>query len=257
MFSRADVTGQFAALLPTSGLSAEQVRARLEELTTLALGLSEAVPVGAPTRAGTERDSDPRYATVQVLTAEARILALAESSDDRRYGHVPDVTLQSEPGWAGAEGWSAAAVSVVAGGQVIAAGLDEGQAGAVVRLTGGGEVLSVLTAPAGAGKTATLGAAAAVWQQAGYRVVGLAPSARAAGELRSRVSWLATALATAMARTSRLATAPQAHDRQAPAAVPPLPVPGRGTCATGTGSGWWARAETGGWWCRTSPAAAA
>ena len=183
MFSRADVTGQFAALLPTSGLSAEQVRARLEELTTLALGLSEAVPVGAPTRAGTERDSDPRYATVQVLTAEARILALAESSDDRRYGHVPDVTLQSEPGWAGAEGWSAAAVSVVAGGQVIAAGLDEGQAGAVVRLTGGGEVLSVLTAPAGAGKTATLGAAAAVWQQAGYRVVGLAPSARAAGEL--------------------------------------------------------------------------
>lgn len=38
----------------------------------------------------------------------------------------------------------------------------------------------MLTAPAGAGKTCTLGTAAAAWQSAGYRVVGLAPSARAA-----------------------------------------------------------------------------
>ena len=40
-----------------------------------------------------------------------------------------------------------------------------------------------MTAPAGAGKTSTLGAAARAWQDAGYRVVGLAPSARAAAEL--------------------------------------------------------------------------
>ena len=183
VFSRADVTGQLAALLPTSGLSAEQVRARLEELTTLAPSLSEAVPVGAPTRGGTERGSDPRYATVEVMTAEARILTLAEATDDCRVGHVPDVTLQPEPARTGAEGGSAASMSVLAGGRVVAVGPDEGQAGAVARLTGRGEGLSVLTAPAGAGKTATLGAAAAVWQQAGYRVVGLAPSARAAGEL--------------------------------------------------------------------------
>ena len=91
----------------------------------------------------------------------------------------------------------------------------------------------------------------------------------AATPTRGRVSWLATvlamalatvlatAVATAMARTSQLATAPQAHDRQAPAAVPPLLVPGRGMSATGTGSAWWGRAGTGGWWCRTCLAGAA
>jgi ATP-dependent exoDNAse (exonuclease V) alpha subunit len=41
----------------------------------------------------------------------------------------------------------------------------------------------VLIAPAGAGTTTTLGAAAAAWADAGYTVLGLAPSARAAAEL--------------------------------------------------------------------------
>jgi ATP-dependent exoDNAse (exonuclease V) alpha subunit len=41
----------------------------------------------------------------------------------------------------------------------------------------------VLIAPAGAGKTTTIGAAAAAWTAAGYDVLGLAPSARAAAEL--------------------------------------------------------------------------
>ncbi len=44
-------------------------------------------------------------------------------------------------------------------------------------------MLAVLIAPAGAGKTTTLGAAAAAWTDAGYQVHGLAPSARAAAEL--------------------------------------------------------------------------
>ena len=43
--------------------------------------------------------------------------------------------------------------------------------------------MSVLIAPAGAGKTTTIGAAAAAWTAAGYEVLGLAPSARAAAEL--------------------------------------------------------------------------
>ena len=51
------------------------------------------------------------------------------------------------------------------------------------RLVTGGEMLAVLIAPAGAGKTTTLGAAAAAWTDAGYQVLGLAPSARAAAEL--------------------------------------------------------------------------
>ena len=43
--------------------------------------------------------------------------------------------------------------------------------------------MAVVIAPAGAGKTTTLGAAAAAWSAAGYQVLGLAPSARAAAEL--------------------------------------------------------------------------
>ena len=39
-------------------------------------------------------------------------------------------------------------------------GLDASQYRAVLHLAGGGDFLSVLTAPAGAGKTSTLGAAA-------------------------------------------------------------------------------------------------
>ena len=41
----------------------------------------------------------------------------------------------------------------------------------------------MLTAPAGAGKTTTIGAATRIWEQHGYQVTGLAPSARAAAEL--------------------------------------------------------------------------
>ena len=79
VFSRADVAGQIAARLPTTGLSAAEVVARVEQLTDLALALPEAVPVGAPVRGVTPRASDPRYATVQVLSAEARILGTAAS----------------------------------------------------------------------------------------------------------------------------------------------------------------------------------
>jgi hypothetical protein len=96
------------------------------------------------------------------LAAEAGILSLAARGRSGGYGQVPADDL-------------APAVS--------GAGLDQSQRAAVQALAGGGDFLSVLTAPAGAGKTRTLGAAAEAWQQAGYRVIGLAPSARAAAEL--------------------------------------------------------------------------
>ena len=43
------------------------------------------------------------------------------------------------------------------------AGLAEDQVAAVTRLTTRGDLLTVLTAPAGAGKTTTIGAAARIW----------------------------------------------------------------------------------------------
>lgn len=66
---------------------------------------------------------------------------------------------------------------------VEAAGLDVDQRWAVEQLTGEGQQIAALIAPAGAGKTRTVGAAVAAWRDAGYQVVGLAPSARAAAEL--------------------------------------------------------------------------
>ncbi len=154
VFSRADVAGQVGAHLPTLGLSAAEVVAEVERLTDLAVGLSETVSVGGHPHGVTPRVSDTRYATVQILGAEARILSLAERGRRGGYGKVPMSELMP---------------------YARTLGLDSGQYLAVLELAGKGDFLSVLTAPAGAGKTRTLGAAAAAWQQAGYRVVGLAP----------------------------------------------------------------------------------
>jgi conjugative relaxase-like TrwC/TraI family protein len=174
VFSRADLAGQVAAHLPTSGLSAAEVVERVEQLTDLALGLQDAVPVVSASRGVTARASDGRYATVQVLSAEARILDLAARGRRGGYGQV-------------------AYTALMAAGHDLR--LDPSQYRAVLHLAGGGDFLSVLTAPAGAGKTSTLGAAARAWQHAGYRVVGLAPSARAAAELATATGEPADTLA--------------------------------------------------------------
>ncbi len=89
-----------------------------------------------------------------------------------------------------------------------AQGLDPGQYKAVVELAGNGDFLSVLTAPAGAGKTRTLGAAAAAWEHAGYRVVGLAPSARAAADLSEATGGHADTLAKWLHTRDRLPQIP-------------------------------------------------
>ena len=76
------------------------------------------------------------------------------------------------------------------------AGLDPGQREAVRALTEDGDFLNVVTAPAGAGKTRMLGVAADAWRRDGFRVVALAPSARAAAELSQAVGGPADTLAT-------------------------------------------------------------
>ena len=183
VFSRADVAGHVAALMPANGLSAGQVLAEIERITTLALRLSETVPVGDQPRGVTPRASDPRFATQQVLAAEPRILSLAGRGRRGDYGRVPLPELMA---------------------QARAHGLDGGKFKAVLELAGDGDFLSVLTAPAGAGKTRTLGAAAAAWEQAGYRVVGLAPSARAAAELADATGRHADTLAKWLHTRDRL-----------------------------------------------------
>ncbi len=187
VFSRADVAGQVAAHLPTSGLTAVQVVAEVERLTALAVGLSETVSVGDHPHGVTPRRSDARYAAREVLSAEARILSLADRGRRGGYGRVPLNELIPH---------------------ARTLGLDPGQYKAVLELAGTGDFLSVLTAPAGAGKTRTLGAAAAAWQQAGYRVVGLAPSARAAAELADATGGQTDTLAKWLHMRDRYASLP-------------------------------------------------
>jgi hypothetical protein len=48
------------------------------------------------------------------------------------------------------------------------AGLDPDQRAAVIAATTSGDAITVITAPAGTGKTTALGAAARIWADAGY-----------------------------------------------------------------------------------------
>ncbi len=173
-FSRADVATQVAARFPVDARGAKAVLAAVEEFTDHALGLDAAVPVGALSHGVTPRASDARWAGAEVLAAEARILSLVRRGRGGGYGQAR----------------TAAAVVAFA-----AAGLDAEQASAALGVCTGGDFLSVLTAPAGAGKTRTLGAAARAWQESGYRVIGLAPSARAAAELAAATGGPADTLA--------------------------------------------------------------
>jgi ATP-dependent exoDNAse (exonuclease V) alpha subunit len=62
--------------------------------------------------------------------------------------------------------------------------LNEDQAGAVRQLASSGRGVDAVQALAGTGKTTMIGALAGAYQQAGWRVVGAAPTGRAARELR-------------------------------------------------------------------------
>ena len=70
-------------------------------------------------------------------------------------------------------------------GLVRVGGLDLDQLSGMRQLIASDRVASVLIAPAGAGKTTSLVAARTAWETDGRRVVGLAPTGRAAGQMRT------------------------------------------------------------------------
>jgi hypothetical protein len=133
-FSAADLTVEIAARMPPAG-DAEQARHQAEQLTWAGLDSAETRPLGAPREGLTARRSDPRYATAELLAAER---ALLERAELRAAGNVlidPHITTRCAEH----------------------AGLDAEQAGALRRLTAGEGLLTVLVAPAGAGKTTVVG----------------------------------------------------------------------------------------------------
>jgi conjugative relaxase-like TrwC/TraI family protein len=186
VFSRADLTIEIAATLPVVAETAEQTRVRVEELTDSSVGHWTTMRLGAPTVGVTPRASDARYTSREVLQAEAAVLRVAAAGQGERVAQVPATALDPE----------------------LMAGLGPDQQAAVTKLTTGGDFVVVLTAPAGAGKTTTLGAAARIWENAGFRVVGLAPSARAAAELAKATGGTADTLAKWLHQQYRLAQLP-------------------------------------------------
>ncbi len=169
IWSRADLTVQVAARIPTNPgapLSAAQVVDLVEQLTTVALTgtVHGAVALGADRSGVTARVSDDRYASAELVDTEARILERVITGGFNTPSRVP----------AHAQAWFFDGPS---------SALSDEQRRAAVKLVVSNDLVSVMTAPAGAGKTTTLAAAVRVWWRINTQVIMLAPSARAAAEL--------------------------------------------------------------------------
>ena len=104
--------------------------------------------VGTARTGTTARRSDTRWATAELLATEAQILRLAQ---------------------AGAAAGRAVVPEPVAAHHSLRGALDPEQRNAMEQLVTGGQMVAVLIAPAGAGKTTTVGAAVAAWTAAGYQ----------------------------------------------------------------------------------------
>jgi conjugative relaxase-like TrwC/TraI family protein len=162
VFSRSDLAAEVAARVPAVGFTADQVRELIEDWTDRALASPAAVML-RPQIDGSARASDHRYASRATLTAELQLLHAADLGRGQGVAAI-----------------SPSRVRAVAREH----GLDASQQAALVQVASRGDAISVLVAPAGTGKTTALGAAVVAWQSAGYRPILLAPSARAAAELR-------------------------------------------------------------------------
>ncbi|MHB1738253.1 MAG: MobF family relaxase [Actinomycetes bacterium] len=173
IWSRADLTVAIAARIPTSGpgvpetaRDAALVAEALANATLDTPAVTGAVALGADQSGHTSRASDDRYASQELVETEARILERAISGGFRPHERLDPYTLAAfytGPGTACSVEQRAAAVHLVASRDLI----------------------TVMAAPAGAGKTTTLATAVARWVDRGHLVTALAPSARAAAELQA------------------------------------------------------------------------
>ncbi|HEX2064638.1 MAG TPA: AAA family ATPase, partial [Acidimicrobiales bacterium] len=164
---RADLAREIAARLPATVASSapaavEWVDRLVERAASRCVDLHPPAADDAPCRRDgrpvSEHVTDRRLTSAPVLEEEARLL-----------------------------GWARSAVAAVSP-------VDDGQAGAA-RAVSGNDRLVLVVGPAGAGKTTTLGVAAAVLRQQGRSAIGLAPSGKAADVLAEETGWPATTLA--------------------------------------------------------------
>ncbi len=202
-WTRAEAVEVLSTLV--TGERAAEVRQRVERLADRLLRHPEVASLAAPLPATPpealrrrdgmaviERHGATRFTTKGTLGAEAFVFEAAEQGRD-------------------------AGIAVVSGRPLDKAlrraGLGEDQERAVRALVAGGDQLACLVGPAGAGKSRSLEAARAAWERAGYRPIGLAPSAMAAGVLAESAGLSSETLAKFLLEHGRGSHAAQLDER--------------------------------------------
>ena len=178
-FNRPQLTQAVAARTPAGAPAAT-----IDRLIAGVLADRAIVPVNT----GTE----PRWTTTGLLAIERRFLDTAATAVGTR-APIPAAVVDTR---------IAAASS-----------LGDDQAAAIRALAASTDGVSVLVGPAGTGKTFTLDTLRAAYQDAGHRVIGAAPSARAAHELAADAQIPASTLHRLLGSWAR------GHDRPDPATV--------------------------------------
>jgi conjugative relaxase-like TrwC/TraI family protein len=161
-FARRHALAEIAGALPDGMAAAE-----LEAVTDRYLADPQVVALGG--------DGDPRYTTVGLLACEQRMIDGAERRARERTAvltpfFVDRVAGQHEPS------------------------LNEEQATVVRAIVCSGRGVEAVQALAGTGKTTMLAALADCYREARYRVIGAAPTARAARQLRETAGIPATTM---------------------------------------------------------------
>ena len=167
-----DKIDQLVELLVTEALHTQSVSlARLEDGITEPKALRRADGSRVYTVAGSDL-----FTSTRMLAAEQRLVAAAGRTD----GRVVDVATVA-----------LALLESAANGNA----LDAGQAALVRSMCSSGARLQLAIAPAGTGKTTAMRTLARAWRDSGGHVVGLAPSAAAAAQLRDATGAPAETLA--------------------------------------------------------------
>ena len=174
-FGRSDVIEVLSVIVDAT--TAREVRLEVERLATVVLDDTELLRLPAPLpgepplsliradgMAAIERHGGPRFTTKTTLCDEAKVLEIAARGKGAGIALIEPRRAASDLGR-----------SV----------LGEDQRAAVFALVTGGDRVAALIGPAGTGKSTALGAVRALYEQAGYAVIGLAPSAMAAEVLQS------------------------------------------------------------------------
>jgi len=161
----------------------EAVDAVVDGAVALSVRLGAPDPISEPTvlRRGDgvsvyDVHGTTQYTSAAVLAAERELLAAAQDGGGRALSGVRVGIAVAESAATGTE-------------------LNDAQAAMVGELATSGRRLQLALAPAGTGKTTTMRVLAHAWTEAGGQVLGLAPSAQAAQELRGSIGCYTDTLA--------------------------------------------------------------